>query len=147
MCRFCFFSSRRRHTRYWRDWSSDVCSSDLVTANDSNDTDTGPNNLQNFPVTTSATRSNSTTLTTISGRLNSNPSQDYVIQCYLTNSGAASSHGEGIRLLDTEIVTSSDFNANGNARFSCTRLFPPSRAATGTDCECYSDQHLHWRHL
>src|SRR5258707_14474043 len=22
-------SSRRRHTRYWRDWSSDVCSSDL----------------------------------------------------------------------------------------------------------------------
>src|ERR687883_755193 len=27
--RFFFFSSRRRHTRYWRDWSSDVCSSDL----------------------------------------------------------------------------------------------------------------------
>src|SRR3712207_7123471 len=27
-----FFSSRRRHTRYWRDWSSDVCSSDLLTA-------------------------------------------------------------------------------------------------------------------
>src|SRR3712207_9317120 len=26
---FNFFSSRRRHTRYWRDWSSDVCSSDL----------------------------------------------------------------------------------------------------------------------
>src|SRR3712207_7716325 len=26
-----FFSSRRRHTRYWRDWSSDVCSSDLKT--------------------------------------------------------------------------------------------------------------------
>src|SRR2546422_5342180 len=34
MCRlsFCFFffSSRRRHTRCSRDWSSDVCSSDLV---------------------------------------------------------------------------------------------------------------------
>src|SRR5207249_7205098 len=26
-----FFSSRRRHTRSKRDWSSDVCSSDLVT--------------------------------------------------------------------------------------------------------------------
>src|SRR5437879_13910530 len=26
-----FFSSRRRHTRYIGDWSSDVCSSDLVT--------------------------------------------------------------------------------------------------------------------
>src|SRR5947209_9192081 len=24
-----FFSRRRRHTRYWRDWSSDVCSSEL----------------------------------------------------------------------------------------------------------------------
>src|SRR3712207_25928 len=28
-CEYCcsvvFFSSRRRHTRYWRDWSSDVC--------------------------------------------------------------------------------------------------------------------------
>src|SRR6266542_5255302 len=28
-CRF-FFSSRRRHTRCYRDWSSDVCSSDLL---------------------------------------------------------------------------------------------------------------------
>src|SRR5690606_40924292 len=26
-----FFSSRRRHTRFSRDWSSDVCSSDLLT--------------------------------------------------------------------------------------------------------------------
>src|SRR3712207_4121737 len=29
-----FFSSRRRHTRYWRDWSSDVCSSDLKASGD-----------------------------------------------------------------------------------------------------------------
>src|SRR5690606_34386390 len=29
---FFFFSSRRRHTRFSRDWSSDVCSSDLVAA-------------------------------------------------------------------------------------------------------------------
>src|SRR5690606_40718251 len=27
-----FFSSRRRHTRFSRDWSSDVCSSDLAGA-------------------------------------------------------------------------------------------------------------------
>src|SRR3712207_6039937 len=31
---FFFFSSRRRHTRYWRDWSSDVCSSDLTCIED-----------------------------------------------------------------------------------------------------------------
>src|SRR6266516_408575 len=33
ICRFCFFfffSSRRRHTRSYGDWSSDVCSSDLL---------------------------------------------------------------------------------------------------------------------
>src|ERR1022692_4976260 len=30
MCLFFFFSSRRRHTRLQGDWSSDVCSSDLV---------------------------------------------------------------------------------------------------------------------
>src|SRR2546429_4779919 len=29
-CVFFFFSSRRRHTRCSRDWSSDVCSSDLL---------------------------------------------------------------------------------------------------------------------
>src|SRR2546422_11578770 len=29
-CNVFFFSSRRRHTRCSRDWSSDVCSSDLV---------------------------------------------------------------------------------------------------------------------
>src|SRR5437868_12686127 len=30
LTRFFFFSSRRRHTRSKRDWSSDVCSSDLL---------------------------------------------------------------------------------------------------------------------
>src|SRR5256884_5448817 len=30
MCIYFFFSSRRRHTRCSRDWSSDVCSSDLL---------------------------------------------------------------------------------------------------------------------
>src|SRR5207253_7637575 len=31
---FFFFSSRRRHTRWPRDWSSDVCSSDLTVFSD-----------------------------------------------------------------------------------------------------------------
>src|SRR5256886_9423674 len=30
LCDFFFFSSRRRHTRFDCDWSSDVCSSDLI---------------------------------------------------------------------------------------------------------------------
>src|SRR5690625_7570262 len=32
-----FFSSRRRHTRWPRDWSSDVCSSDLTLARENLD--------------------------------------------------------------------------------------------------------------
>src|SRR5438445_13405247 len=32
LCRCVCFSGRRRHTSYWRDWSSDVCSSDLQLA-------------------------------------------------------------------------------------------------------------------
>src|SRR5690606_39835549 len=33
LCSF-FFSCRRRHTRFSRDWSSDVCSSDLADPNE-----------------------------------------------------------------------------------------------------------------
>src|SRR5437762_5998979 len=33
-CCVFFFSSRRRHTRYIGDWSSDVCSSDLLSPAD-----------------------------------------------------------------------------------------------------------------
>src|SRR6266542_6850080 len=35
---FFFFSSRRRHTRCYRDWSSDVCSSDLEAKRPANST-------------------------------------------------------------------------------------------------------------
>src|SRR2546428_680217 len=41
LCVF-FFSSRRRHTRSDRDWSSDVCSSDLITFPEATVTDGGP---------------------------------------------------------------------------------------------------------
>src|SRR5207253_3549083 len=34
ICFIFFFSSRRRHTRWPRDWSSDVCSSDLASSLD-----------------------------------------------------------------------------------------------------------------
>src|SRR2546421_9403857 len=40
---FFFFSSRRRHTRSDRDWSSDVCSSDLMVPPCSGDTQLGSN--------------------------------------------------------------------------------------------------------
>src|SRR3712207_9466291 len=43
-----FFSSRRRHTRYWRDWSSDVCSSDLLIIANLLDVTHGNNLTVNF---------------------------------------------------------------------------------------------------
>ncbi len=87
-----------------------------VTANDTDDADTGPNDLQNFPVIRSAVRSSATGLTTISGRLNSTPAQLFEVQCFLTNGASPSAHGEGRRLLGTDIVST---GAGGNTRFSC----------------------------
>src|SRR5207245_3594218 len=47
---FFFFSSRRRHTRCYRDWSSDVCSSDLnaqeIMANGAPDESTAKGKIQ-----------------------------------------------------------------------------------------------------
>src|SRR5690348_18283034 len=40
---FFFFSSRRRHTRWTGDWSSDVCSSDLVNGVNESDYDAAVN--------------------------------------------------------------------------------------------------------
>src|SRR5690606_39932864 len=47
-----FFSSRRRHTSFSRDWSSDVCSSDLGGLVDalSSALDSGGHGLSNVPV-------------------------------------------------------------------------------------------------
>src|SRR5690554_8210656 len=43
---FFFFSSRRRHTRCGRDWSSDVCSSDLLGTGDITSALTVPGHLK-----------------------------------------------------------------------------------------------------
>src|SRR3989440_13024191 len=47
---FFFFSSRRRHTRSDRDWSSDVCSSDLVRRDESMLQIPGPPALSAFRI-------------------------------------------------------------------------------------------------
>lgn len=86
-----------------------------VTANDPDDSDTGPNNLQSFPVITSAIRSNTTTLTTITGIVDSTASTDFTIQCFLAE-GDPSGHGEGQAFLGSTTTTT---NANGDAGFAC----------------------------
>jgi len=108
---------------------------DGVTANDAGDLDTGPNNLQNFPVILSARKGFPTPRkTTISGRLNSDPSQVYFVECFLTDGDPASAHGEGSRLLG---LTSVWFDSAGIGRFSCVSTSPllgqvPGQTVTAT---------------
>src|SRR5690606_9736669 len=46
---FFIFSSRRRHTRFSRDWSSDVCSSDLSVKDAAHSTRVRPNSTSTLP--------------------------------------------------------------------------------------------------
>jgi CSLREA domain-containing protein len=92
-----------------------------VTNNDTDDPDTGANNLQNFPVITSAIRSNTTRFTTISGTLNSNPSRnDILIQCFVAAPDPLG-HGEG-QIPIAQATTST--NANGDGSFACVSPVP-----------------------
>lgn len=77
-------------------------------ANDPGDADTGPNDLQNFPVLTSATTSTSST--TLRGALNSTPSKTFQIQFFSNPAGT----DEGETLIGETSVTT---NANGDASF------------------------------
>jgi len=101
----------------------DLLGTNGVTANDlvaDKDSDTGANNLQNFPVITSAIRSSGGT-TTITGTINSNPSQNYSIQCFQAD-GDPSHHGEGQFFLGS---TTTATNANGDSSvFTCTSNDP-----------------------
>ena len=96
-----------------------------VTPNDTDDPDTGANNLQNFPVVTSVIQSSSfLNPTRISGTLSSTPSQEFTIQCFVAPSEEAdpSGHGEGQGFMAEDTTVTTD--PNGNATFECNFLFP-----------------------
>ncbi len=81
-----------------------------VTLNDTGDSDSGPNALQNFPVITLAGISGSTTRAV--GTLNSLPSKTYTLRFYSSPACDASNHGEGRTYLGQGTVTT---DASGNA--------------------------------
>ncbi|HNG30477.1 MAG TPA: FG-GAP-like repeat-containing protein, partial [Blastocatellia bacterium] len=84
-----------------------------VTANDAGDGDTGPNNLQNFPVISSAVISGG--MASIQGTLNSTPGTLFRIEFFSNASCDASGNGEGQIYLGFANVATSD---GGNASFS-----------------------------
>jgi len=88
---------------------------DGVTPNDSGDTDTGANNLQNFPVLTLA--SNSPGQTVIQGTLNSVANKSYRIEFFASPACNASGDGDGKTFLGAQNVSTA---ANGNAAFTNT---------------------------
>src|SRR5207249_3160205 len=82
-----------------------------VTLNDVGDPDTGPNNLQNFPVITGA-QSDTATTTNIQGTLNSTGSMTYTLDFFSTAPCDLSVFGEGAAYLGSTNVTTSH---KGNA--------------------------------
>jgi len=84
---------------------------DGITPNDPKDADTGANDLQNFPVVSSATTAGGTTA--IAGTLNSNPNSDFRVEFYSESVGTNFRAGEQF-LGFTNVHT----DAKGNAAFT-----------------------------
>ena len=86
---------------------------DGVTPNDLGDRDTGPNNLQNFPVISFSTQGP----TRIVGTLNSLPNEEFAVDFYVNRRVDRSRFGEGERYLGSAIVISDSL---GDATYDVT---------------------------
>ncbi|CAN5528747.1 hypothetical protein BH24ACT20_BH24ACT20_02710 [soil metagenome] len=86
---------------------------DGVTANDTGDADADSNNLQNYPVLSSAIKSGPTNA--IRGSLNSTPNTTFTLQFFSSPQADPSGFGEGQRFLGQRNVTT---DASGDAAFS-----------------------------
>jgi hypothetical protein len=94
----------------------EVFATEGVTPNDVDDSDTGPNGLQNFPVITRVVPSLDTR---IEGTLNSLPNRSYEIEFFANSAADASGNGEGERPLGVRPVTTDGTGAASfNVQFS-----------------------------
>ena len=101
---------------------------DGVTLNDTTDPDTGPNQLQNFPILTSATISSNSLV--LSGSLNSRANTIFQIDVFASQACDESGNGEGQAYLGARSVTNS---AVGTVSFSLTLpVTVPGRTITAT---------------
>ena len=87
---------------------------DGVTANDSGDTDSGPNQLQNYPVIAAAS-SDGVASTMVTGTLNSAANTTFRIEFFASEACDASGYGEGEDYLGYADVST---DGNGNVSFS-----------------------------
>ena len=91
-------NSITKNTRFGIDLNDDG-----ATANDAGDADTGPNNLQNYPVILNVTNIGGNVQ--ISGTFNSNATKDYVLDFYDNDVTLPNGYGEGKTLLGSLPVT------------------------------------------
>jgi len=91
---------------------------DGVTSNDSDDSDTGANNLQNYPVISSA---KSSTLK-ITGTLKSIPNKQFTVEFFSSKSCDASGYGEG-KSFRGRTTVSTDGSGNASFTFTATSSF------------------------
>ena len=107
---------------------------DGVTANDAGDADTGPNNLQNFPVLTSAKIAAGNQVTVV-GSLNSLATNYFRVEFFASTAADATGYGEGQRYLGFTNLTTA---ANGNVNFTAILSAPATAgefiSATATKC-------------
>jgi hypothetical protein len=100
-----------------------------VTPNDPGDADSGPNELQNFPVLTSASTGGGTTQ--IQGTLNSHAITAYRLEFFSNTTCDPSGYGEGERFLgSTNVATNATGSVSFNATFAGMSSFV---TATATD--------------
>jgi hypothetical protein len=100
-----------------------------VTANDVLDPDSGPNNLQNFPVLTSATTTASGTA--VVGTLNSLASTQYRIEFFANTTCDTSGNGEGSLFVGSTNVTT-DASGNAAINFTISPGLGPNAIVTAT---------------
>lgn len=97
---------------------------DGVTPNDLGDTDTGANNLQNFPIITSVVRATAESLFgTATGTLNSTPNTTFKLDFFRSSRCGPSGHGESPIGSGSGSVTT---DSNGNANFSFSVVTDPA---------------------
>ena len=100
--------------------------------NDTGDGDTGPNNLQNFPVLTNASTSGGSI--SISGTLNSIASSPFTLEFFANTEFKADGFGEGKTYIgSTAVVTDGSGNASFNAFFTDAGYAGKFISATATD--------------
>ena len=111
-----------------------ACTDDGVTNNDPGDTDTGPNNLQNFPVLTNITTVAGSA--TVQGTFNSTPNATFRLEFFASRVPNAAGYGEGTTFLGyTNVTTSASGNTNFAITFPANVLAGQYIAATATDLE------------